>query len=110
MMLERAMGLWQVHAYIAEDVSRSGAYSGSMSFKVTHTWLNHYMLYIIGSVAGFAGVSVVVFIIRRRRYKQTIMHRNRQSTSFLKVLMLNRVKGGCGAHAKKGELACGWER
>jgi hypothetical protein len=69
MMDERAMGLWQVHAYIAADVSRSGAYSSSMSFAVTDTWLNQYMLYIIGGVAGVAGVSVVVFIIRRRRYE-----------------------------------------
>jgi len=64
-----SMELWQVHAYIAEDASRSGAYSNSMSFTVTDTWLNQYMLYIIGGVAGVAGVSVVVFIIRRRRYE-----------------------------------------
>jgi len=61
--------LWQVHANIAENVSRSEAYSNSMSFTVTDTWLNQYMLYIIGGVAGVAGVSVIVFIIRRRRYE-----------------------------------------
>ena len=64
-----SMGLWQVHAYIAEDASRSGAYSNSMSFTVTDTFLNQYLFIIIGGVAGVAGVSVVVFIIRRRRYE-----------------------------------------
>jgi len=64
-----SMELWQVHAYIAEDASRSGAYSNSMSFTVTDTFLNQYLFIIIGGVAGVAGVSVVVFIIRRRRYE-----------------------------------------
>jgi hypothetical protein len=64
-----SMELWQVHAHIAEDDSRSAAYSNSTTFKVTDTWLNQYMLYIIGGVGGVAGVSVVVFIIRRRRYE-----------------------------------------
>jgi len=64
-----SMELWQVHAYITEDATRSGAYSNSMSFTVTDTWLNQYMLYIIGGIGGVAGVSVVVFIIRRRRYE-----------------------------------------
>ena len=64
-----SMELWQVNAYIAEDASRSGAYSSIMSFTVKDTWLNQYMLYIIGGVGGAAGVSVVVFIIRRRRYE-----------------------------------------
>jgi hypothetical protein len=64
-----SMELWQVHALIAEDASRSEAYSNSMSFTVTDTWLNQYLLYIIGGVGGVAGVSVVVFIIRRRRYE-----------------------------------------
>jgi len=61
--------MWRVHAHIAEDASRSAAYSNSTSFKVADTWLNQYMLYIIGGVGGVAGVSVVVFIIRRRRYE-----------------------------------------
>jgi hypothetical protein len=64
-----SMELWQVHAHIAEDDSRSAAYSNSTTFKVNDTWLNQYMLYIIGGVGGVAGVSVVVFIIRRRRYE-----------------------------------------
>ena len=64
-----SMGLWQVHAYIAENVSRSGAYSNSTSFMVNDTFLNQYLFIIIGGVAGVAGVSVVVFIIRRRRYE-----------------------------------------
>jgi hypothetical protein len=61
-----SMEMWQLHAHIAEDAYRSAAYSNSTTFKVTDTWLNQYMLYIIGGVAGAAGVSVV-FIIRRRR-------------------------------------------
>lgn len=64
-----SMELWQVHAHLAEDASRSAAYSNSTYFKVTDTWLNQYMLYIIGGVGGVAGVIVVVFIIRRRRYE-----------------------------------------
>ena len=64
-----SMGLWQVHAYIAENVSRIGAYSNSTSFIVNDTFLNQYLFIIIGGVAGVAGVSVVVFIIRRRRYE-----------------------------------------
>jgi len=64
-----SMGLWQVHAYIAENVSRSGAYSNSTSFMVNDTFLNQYLFIIIGGVGGVAGVSVVVFIIRRRRYE-----------------------------------------
>ena len=61
-------GLWQVHAKLAEDATRSQAYSNSLSFTVNDTWLNQYMFYIIGGVAGVAAVSVIVFIIRRRRY------------------------------------------
>jgi hypothetical protein len=61
--------LWRVNAYIAEDASRTAAYSNLTSFKVNDTWLNQYMLYIIGGVGGAAGVSVAVFIIRRRRYE-----------------------------------------
>jgi hypothetical protein len=63
-----SMELWRVNAYIAEDASRSAAYSNLTSFKVNDTWLNQYLLYIIGGVGGAAGVSVV-FIIRRRRYE-----------------------------------------
>ncbi|MGD9131039.1 MAG: hypothetical protein PVH73_05645 [Candidatus Bathyarchaeota archaeon] len=63
-----SMGLWQMNAHIAEDAYRSAAYSNSTSFKVNDTWLNQYLLYIIGGVGGAAGVTVV-FIIRRRRYE-----------------------------------------
>ena len=63
-----SMGLWRMNAHIAEDAYRSAAYSNSTSFKVNDTWLNQYLLYIIGGVGGAAGVSVV-FIIRRRRYE-----------------------------------------
>ncbi len=62
-------GLWQVYATLAEDFSRSQAFSNQTSFKVVDTWLNQYMLYIIGGVAGAAAVIVIVFIIRRRRYE-----------------------------------------
>jgi hypothetical protein len=64
-----SMEQWQVHAYIAEDATRSEAYSNPMRVTVTDIWLNQYLLYIIGGVGGVAGVSVVVFIIRRRRYE-----------------------------------------
>jgi hypothetical protein len=64
-----AIELWRVHAQIPEDTVRSAAYSNTTSFKVNDTWLNQYMIYIIGGVGGVAGVAVVVFIIRRRRYE-----------------------------------------
>jgi len=41
----------------------------SSTFTVNDTFLNQYMFIIIGGVAGVAGVLVVVFIIRRRRYE-----------------------------------------
>jgi hypothetical protein len=63
-----SMGLWQVHANIAENASISAAYSNSSTFTVTDTFLNQYMLYIICGVAGVAGVSVLVFIRKRREY------------------------------------------
>ncbi len=64
-----SMGLWQVHANIAENDSISATYSNVSTFTVTETFLNQYLLYIIGGVAGVAGVSVVVFIRRRREYE-----------------------------------------
>ncbi len=64
-----SMGLWQVYANIAENASISAAYSNMSTFTVNDTFLNQYMFIIIGGVAGVAGVSVVVFIIRRRRYE-----------------------------------------
>jgi hypothetical protein len=61
-----SMGLWQVHANIAENASISEAYSNMSTFTVNDTFLNQYLIFIIGGVGGVAGVSVVVFIIRRR--------------------------------------------
>jgi hypothetical protein len=61
-----SMGLWQVLANIAENASISEAYSNMSTFTVNDTFLNQYLIFIIGGVGGVAGVSVVVFIIRRR--------------------------------------------
>jgi hypothetical protein len=63
-----AVEMWRVHAQITETTAISAAYSNSTSVKVNDTFLNQYMLYIIGGVGGVAGVGVVVFI-RRRRYE-----------------------------------------
>jgi hypothetical protein len=63
-----SMELWRVHAQIAEDTTKNAAYSSPTTFKVNDTWLNQYMLYIIGGVGGVAGVAVVLFI-RKRRYE-----------------------------------------
>lgn len=62
-------GLWRAYANIAENASISAAFSNVTSFTVNDTFLNQYMLYIIGGVSGAAGISVVGFIIRRRRYE-----------------------------------------
>jgi hypothetical protein len=64
-----SMGLWQIKAHMDEDAYRSAAYSNTVTLKVNDTWLNQYLLYIIGGVGGVAGVSVAFFIIRRRRYE-----------------------------------------
>jgi len=60
------MGLWRVHANIVGNESISVAYSNVTTFTVTDTFLNQYMLYIIGGGGGVAGVSAVVFIRKRR--------------------------------------------
>jgi len=62
-----ALGLWQINVQVAEDDLRNEAYSNTMTFTVNDTFLNQYLLIIIGAVGGVAGVIVVVFIIRRRR-------------------------------------------
>ena len=59
-------GLWQVNANIEGNASITAAYSNVSKFTVNDTFLNQYMLYIIGCVAGVCGVSVIVFIIKRR--------------------------------------------
>jgi hypothetical protein len=61
------LGLWQINAQIAEDEAINAAYSNSIAFTVNDTFLNQYLLIIIGAVGGVAGVVAVVFIIRRRR-------------------------------------------
>jgi hypothetical protein len=63
-----SMGLWQVHSHIAEGAAMSQAYSSSLSFTVNDTWLNQYMLFIIGGAGGGAAVPAVIFFVRRRRY------------------------------------------
>lgn len=61
------LGLWQINAYIAEDNSTKAAYSNSVIFTVNDTFLNQYLIIILGVVGGVAGVVVVMFIIKRRR-------------------------------------------
>lgn len=61
-------GLWQVNVAISGNSSRSDAFSNSQSFKVTDTWLDQYLIFILGGVGGVAGVVVVLFI-RKRRYE-----------------------------------------
>jgi hypothetical protein len=51
---------------IAENASISEAYSNMSTFTVNDTFLNQYLIFIIGGVAGVAGVSVVLFIRKRR--------------------------------------------
>lgn len=61
-----SLGMWQVHATIAKNASTSEAYSNMSTFMVNDTFLNQYLIFIIGGVAGVAGVSVVLFIRKRR--------------------------------------------
>ncbi|MCW4015392.1 MAG: hypothetical protein NWF06_03400 [Candidatus Bathyarchaeota archaeon] len=63
------MGLWHVHANITGNASISTTYSSVTTFTVNDTFLNQYMLYIIGGAGGCAGVSVVMFIKKRREYE-----------------------------------------
>jgi len=59
-------GLWQVNAVIDGNASITASYSNVSKFSVNDTFLNQYMLYIIGCIAGVCGVSVIIFIIKRR--------------------------------------------
>ncbi|MDG6223405.1 MAG: hypothetical protein QCH99_09115 [Candidatus Bathyarchaeota archaeon] len=61
-----AMGIWQVHANLAENDTLSQAYSNVTTFTVTDTFLNQYFIYIIGGGGGAAAVSAIVFIRKRR--------------------------------------------
>jgi hypothetical protein len=60
------MGLWQINANIDGNESISTAYGSTIVFTVTDTFLNQYLLYIIGGAGGAAGVGVVLFIRKRR--------------------------------------------
>jgi len=60
------MGTWQVNANIDGNASITASYSNVSKFIVNDTFLNQYMLYIIGCIAGVGGVSVIIFIIKRR--------------------------------------------
>jgi hypothetical protein len=60
------MGLWHVFASIPENDSISITFSNTTSFMVNDTFLNQYMLYIIGGGGGAGGVGVVMFIRKRR--------------------------------------------
>lgn len=63
-----SMGLWRVQATLAGDDLRCEAYSEPKPFQVNDTWINQYMIYIMGAVAAVVAVLVIVFIVRRRRY------------------------------------------
>lgn len=60
------MGLWQINANIVGNESISTAYSSTIPFTVTDTFLNQYLIFIICGVGGAAGVGVVMFIRKRR--------------------------------------------
>jgi hypothetical protein len=61
-----SMGLLQVHVNIAGNASISPAYSNTSTLTVNDTFLNQYLIFIIGGVGGVAGVAVVLFIRKRR--------------------------------------------
>ena len=60
------MGSWHVFANIPENDSISISFSNTTTFMVTDTFLNQYLLYIIGGGGGVGGVGVVMFIRKRR--------------------------------------------
>jgi len=62
------MGLWQIYAQLSETKSWSKSSSSTVTFTVTDTWLNQYLIYILGGAGGAGGVAAVV-IIRKRRYE-----------------------------------------
>ena len=57
------MEMWQVYANIIGNASISPAYSNTTTFRVNDTFLNQYLIYIIG---GAGGVGAVIFIRKRR--------------------------------------------
>jgi len=64
-----ATGLWHIQTKFDGDDLRGKAYSEAKSFHVNDTWINRYMIYIMGVVAGVVAVLVVGFFVRRRRYE-----------------------------------------
>jgi hypothetical protein len=61
-----AMGIWQVHANLAGNATLGEAYSNVTTFTVTDTFLNQYLIFILGGGGGAAGVGAFVFIKKRR--------------------------------------------
>ena len=61
-----AMGMWQVHANLAGNATLGEAYSNVTTFTVTDTFLNQYLIFILGGGGGAAGVGAFVFIKKRR--------------------------------------------
>ncbi|MGQ9461325.1 MAG: hypothetical protein ACUVRA_08890 [Candidatus Bathyarchaeaceae archaeon] len=64
-----ATGLWHVQAKFDGDDLRGEAYSEAKFFRVNDTWINRYMIYIIGVVVGVVAVLMVGFLVWRRRYE-----------------------------------------
>jgi hypothetical protein len=62
------IGFWRVQAKFDGDDLRDEAYSEAQSFRVNDTWINQYMIYIMGAVVGIVAVLVVGFFVWRRRY------------------------------------------
>ena len=60
------MKMWQVYANIIGNASISPAYSNTTTFTVNDTFLNQYLIYIIGGAGGAGGVGAVIFIRKRR--------------------------------------------
>ncbi len=60
------MEMWQVYTHIEGNASISPAYSNTTTFTVNDTFLNQYLIYIIGGAGGAGGVGAVIFIRKRR--------------------------------------------
>lgn len=62
------LGSWRVHARLNGDDLRREALSEPKPFRVNDTWINQYMIYIIGTVAAIVAVLAIGFLVQRRRY------------------------------------------
>ena len=60
------MGLWQITAQLIETETIAPAYSNSTTFTVTDTFLNQYLMFIVGGAGGGGGIGAFVFIKKRR--------------------------------------------